>query len=148
MSLRRPMVAYLLFAFVKALSVMSLRRPTVAYLLFTFVASPVYDVAQTSDCGISFKALYVMSPRRPTVAFLFSPLCGVAKTPDSGISFKPFMWCFLDVRLRHVFYLFTFRGVAPDTRSVFSHLFYLSSPAILFLLYEHHHLFMTHSCIH
>ena len=58
------------------------------------------------------------------------------------------MWCRLDARLRHAFYLFTFRGVAPDTRSVFSYLFYLSSPAILPLLYEHHPLFMTHSCIH
>ena len=68
---------------------MSLRRPTVAYLLFTFVASPVCDVAQTSDCGISFTALYVMSLRRPTMAFRLSPLRGVAKTPDYGISFKP-----------------------------------------------------------
>ena len=49
---------------------MSLRRPTVADLLFTFVIGPVCDVAQTSDCGISFKALYVMSLKRPTVAFL------------------------------------------------------------------------------
>ena len=89
-----------------------------------------------------------MSLRRPTAAFLLSPLCGVAKTPDCEISFKPFMWCRLDARLRHAFYLFTFRGVAPDTRSVFSYLFYLSSPAILPLLYEHHPLFMTHSCIH
>ena len=49
-----------------------------------------------------------MSLRRPTVAFLL----------------KPFMWCRLDARLWHAFYLFTFRGVAPDTRSVFSYLFY------------------------
>ena len=49
---------------------MSLRRPTVVVLLFTFVISPVCDVAQRSDCGISFKALSVMSPRRPTVANL------------------------------------------------------------------------------
>ena len=33
------------------------------------------------------------------------------------------MWCRLDARLRHEFYLFTFRGVAPDTRSVFIYLF-------------------------
>ena len=33
------------------------------------------------------------------------------------------MWCRLDAQLRHVFYLFTFRGVAPDTRSIFSYLF-------------------------
>ena len=70
---------------------MSLRRPTVADLLFTFVIGPVCDVAQTSDCVISFKSLYVMSPRRPTVAFLL----------------KPFMWCRLDARLWHAFYLFT-----------------------------------------
>ena len=38
-------------------------------------------------------------------------------------SFKPFMWCHLDARLRHEFYLFTFRGVAPVTRSVFIYLF-------------------------
>ena len=64
---------------------MSLRRPTVALLYFTFNESPFCDVAQTSDCGISFKALYVVSLRRPTVA-----------------SF-PYI------------YLFTFRGVASDT---------------------------------
>ena len=52
---------------------MSLRRPTVAYLLFTFVIGPICDVAQMSDCGISFKALSVMSPRRPTVVFIFKP---------------------------------------------------------------------------
>ena len=34
--------------------------------------SPLCGVAQTPDCGISFKALYVVSPRRPTVALLFS----------------------------------------------------------------------------
>ena len=56
---------------------MSLRRPTVALLYFTFNESPFCDVAQTSDCGISFKALYVALLRRPTVAFLL----------------KPFMWC-------------------------------------------------------
>ena len=39
------------------------------------------------------------------------------------------MWCRLDARLRHELYLFTFRGVAPDTRSVFRYLFYLSSRA-------------------
>ena len=53
---------------------MSLGRPTVADLLFTFVINPVCDVAQTSDCGISFKALSVMSPRRPTVVFLLKAL--------------------------------------------------------------------------
>ena len=57
-------------------------------VLFTFLPSPFCDVAPTSDCGISFKALYVVSLRRPTVA-----------------SF-PYI------------YLFTFRGVASDTRSV------------------------------
>ena len=34
------------------------------------------------------------------------------------------MWCRLDTRLQHEFYLFTFGRVAPDTRSVFSYLFY------------------------
>ena len=48
------------------------------------------------------------------------------------------MWCRLDARLRHAFYLFTFRGVAPDTRSISSYLFYSPSPAILSLLYEQH----------
>ena len=43
-----------------------------------------------SDCGVSFKALYVVSLRRPTVASFFL-----------------------------IFILFTFRGVASDTRSVF-----------------------------
>ena len=71
----------------QALSVMSQRRPAVAYLLFTFVTRPVCDVAQTSDCGISFKALYVMSLRRPTVALLL----------------KPFLRCRSDVRLWHFF---------------------------------------------
>ena len=45
-------------------------------MLFTFVASPVCDVAQTSDGGgpvISFKALSVMSPRRPAMVFLLKP---------------------------------------------------------------------------
>ena len=49
---------------------MSLRRPTVGLSYFTFNESPFCDVAQTSDCGISFKALYVASLRRPTVALL------------------------------------------------------------------------------
>ena len=53
---------------------MSLRCPTVALLYFTFNESPFCDVAQTSDCGISFKALYVVSLRRPTVAFLLKAL--------------------------------------------------------------------------
>ena len=52
---------------------MSLRRPMVAYLLFTFVIIPLFDVAQTSDGGISFKALSMMSLRRPTVVFLLKP---------------------------------------------------------------------------
>ena len=48
-----------------------------------------------------------MSLRRPTVVFLL----------------KPFMWCRLDAWLWHAFYLFTFRGVASDTRSVFIYFF-------------------------
>ena len=80
--------------------------------------SPFCDIAQMSDCGISF----------------ISPVYDVAQISDSGISFKPFMWCRLDARLRHTFYLFTFRGVAPDTRSVFSYLFYLISHEIILLL--------------
>ena len=35
------------------------------------------------------------------------------------------MWCRRDARLWHACY-FSFRGVAPDTRSVSSYLFYLS----------------------
>ena len=66
---------------------MSLRRPTVALLYFTFNESPFCDVAQTSDCGISFKALSVASLRRPTVALLL----------------KPFMWHRSDALLWHFF---------------------------------------------
>ena len=83
---------------------MSLRCPTVALLYLTLNESPFCDVAQTSDCGISFK----------------SPLCGVAQTPDCGISFKalyvaslrrptvafllkPFMWRRSDAQLWHFF---------------------------------------------
>ena len=77
----------IIYLWIKALSAMSLRRPTMALLYFTFFSSPFCDVAPTSDCGICFKALYVVSLRRPTVA-----------------SF-PYI------------YLFTFRGVASDTRS-------------------------------
>ena len=36
--------------------------------LWHFFQSPLCGVAQTPDCGISFKALYVVSLRRPTVA--------------------------------------------------------------------------------
>ena len=79
---------------------MSLRRPTVARLLF-----------------ILNKALSAMSPRRPTVARL-----------SFTFQYKPFMWCRLDARLRHDVHLFTFRGVAPDTRLVF-HLFLLGFQA-------------------
>ena len=43
----------------KALSAMSLRRPMVAYLLFTFVIGPVCDVAQTSDGGTSVIYIYL-----------------------------------------------------------------------------------------
>ena len=74
---------------------MSLRRPTVACLLFTFNISPFYDVAQTSDCGISVIYFhYKPFPRCridvrlwPGLSFTFniSPLCGVAQTPDCGI---------------------------------------------------------------
>src|SRR3954464_9322157 len=88
---------------------------------FPVSESPLCGVAQTPDCGISFKALYVVSLRRPTVAFLLKPLCGVAQTPDCGISFKalyvvslrrptvafllkPFMWCRSDARLWYYYY--------------------------------------------
>jgi hypothetical protein len=70
---------------------MSLRRPTVAFLLFIFYISPLCDVAQTSDCGMYCYLL-----------FSISPLWGVALTPDCGMLF-----------------IFTFRGVASDTRSAF-----------------------------
>ena len=66
---------------------MSLRRPTEALLLFTLNKSPFCDVAQMSDCGISFEAIYVASLRCPTVAFLL----------------KPFMWRRSDARLWHFF---------------------------------------------
>ena len=66
---------------------MSLRRSTVALLYFTFNESPFCDVAQTSDCGISFKALSAMLLRRPTVVFLL----------------KPFMWRRSDARLWYFF---------------------------------------------
>ena len=94
---------------------MSLRRPTVACLSFTFPykpfmwcrsdvrlwhachllfnISPLCDVAQTSDCGI--------------IVILYSdksPFCGVALTPGWGNVF---------------YFIFTFRGVASDTRSAF-----------------------------
>ena len=58
-------------------------------LLFTFIIGLVYDVAQTSDGGISFKALSVMSLKCPTVAFLLSPVCDVVQTSDCGISLSP-----------------------------------------------------------
>ena len=48
-----------------------------------------------------------MSLRRPTVALLLFTF-----------QYKPFMWCRLDARVRHVKFIFTFRGVASDTRSV------------------------------
>ena len=75
---------------------MSLRRPTVAPLSFTFNISPLCDVAQTSDCGMSgiyfwYKPFMWCRFRRPTVArtviyfSIISPLCGVALTPDCGI---------------------------------------------------------------
>ena len=49
-----------------------------------------------------------MSLRRPTVARL-----------SFTFQYKPFMWCRLNARLRRDFFsLFTFQGVAPDTRSV------------------------------
>ena len=57
------------------------------FIMIVSFKSPIGGVAQTPDCGISFKALYVVSLRRPTVAFLL----------------KPFMWCRSDARLWHFF---------------------------------------------
>ena len=91
-----------------------------------------------------------MSLRRPTVAFLLQALSVMSlRRPTVAFLYKPFMWCRLDARLRHEFCLFTFRGVTPDTRSVFSYLFYLSSRAkILSLDWAPLFFLMTHSCIH
>ena len=58
------------------------------------------------------------------------------------------MWCRLDARLRHDFYLFTFRGVAPDTRSVFSYLFYSSCLANSFYWNEHYYYFSHDAFMH
>jgi hypothetical protein len=91
---------------------MSLRRPTVAFLLFNFYISPLCDVAQTSDCGIQiiyfhykpFSRCRTQTSDCGTYCYLLfniSPLCGVAPTPDCGML------------------IFTLRGVASDTRSVF-----------------------------
>ena len=72
---------------------MSLRRPTVARSLFTFDISPLRDVAQTSDCG--------------THCHLFSII-------------KPFMWCRLDARLRHCYFIGILSRSHSDTRLAFS----------------------------
>ena len=40
------------------------------FIMIVSFKSPLCGVAQTPDCGISFKALYVVSLRRPTVALL------------------------------------------------------------------------------
>ena len=79
---------------------MSLRRPTVAPLLFTFNISPLRDVAQTSDCGIT------------VIYFHYKPFprCRVDVRLWHALSFtfqyKPFMWCRPDARLRHCLFYF------------------------------------------
>ena len=75
---------------------------------------------------LSYEALYVMSLRCPTVALLpftfdISPLCDVAQTSDYGIlvtyfRYKPFMWCRLDARVRHCYFICTLSRSHSDTR--------------------------------
>ena len=97
---------------------MSLRRPTVALLLFTFDISPLCDVAQTSDCGIIVIYFHYKPFSRCRLdARLWHVLLFT-------FQYKPFMWCRLDARLRHVEFVSTFRGVASDTRSVFSYFYW------------------------
>ena len=72
---------------------MSLRRPTVALLSFTFNISPLCDVA--SDVRL-WRAL----------SFIFH--------------YKPFMWCRLDARLRHCYFICTLPRSHSDTRLAFS----------------------------
>ena len=47
-----------------------------------------------------------------------------------------------------IFHLFTFRGVAPDTRSVFSYLFYLSCREKFYYWNEHYYLFAHDTFMH
>ena len=75
---------------------MSLRRPTVASLLFIFIISPLRDVAQMSDCGITVIYFhYKPFPRCRVDARLWHAL-------SFTFQYKPFMWCRPDARLRHV----------------------------------------------
>ena len=111
---------------------MSPRRPTVAHSLFTFDISPLRDVAQMSDYGIRI------------IYFHYKPFsrCRLDVRLWHALSFifrnEPFMWCRPDTRLRHGQFTFTFRGVASDTRSVFSHFVGISGglpPDFLFMLH-------------
>ena len=72
---------------------MSLRRPTVALLSFTFNISPLCDVA--SDVRLCH-----------TLSFIFY--------------YKPFMWCRLDARLRHCYFVCILSRSHSDTRLAFS----------------------------
>ena len=144
---------------------MSLRRPTVALSSFTFDISPLYDVAQTSDCGtlviyfqykpflwcrsnvrlwhacclFSIKALSAMSPRRLTVARL-----------SFSFQYKPFMWCRLDARLRHDFSYFVYLLRRPSRHPIGFQLFVLLIMSCKSLLLEWALLFCSwriHACI-
>ena len=113
---------------------MSLRRPTVAHLLFIIKISPFCDVAQTSDCGISFIGPFcdVAQTFDCGISFI-SHLCGVAQTPDCGMSFicLPFE-ASLQTPDRFSVICFTFQVVQP--------LYYWS---------EHHYFcsWRIHACI-
>ena len=69
---------------------MSLRRPTVARPLFTFDISPLCDVA--SDVRLWHALLFIF------------------------FHYKPFMWCRLDARLRHCYFICILSRSHSDTR--------------------------------
>ena len=75
---------------IQALYVMLLRRPTVALLSFTFNTSPLCDVA--SDVRLWHALLLIF------------------------FHYKPFMWCRLDARLRHRYFICILSRSHSDTR--------------------------------
>ena len=92
---------------------MSLRRPIVAFLLFTFDVSPLCDVAQTSDCGI----IVIYFHYKPfSICRLDVRLWHAL---SFTFQYKPFMWCRPDARLRHVNLLLPFEASlqTPDRSS-------------------------------
>ena len=72
---------------------MSLRRPTVALLSFTFNISPLCDVAL--DVRLWHALLFIFH-------------------------YKPFMWCRLDARLRHCYFICILSRSHSDTRLALS----------------------------